>query len=504
MRKLAIGIVLLAIVAASAYLGYARGQAGVGSSQPAANSDPRGTSALENNRVVSDARILPVRSVSLSFPTGGIVAEVLVEEGDDVKQGAPLAHLDAPELQLNVEQAEATLAQVKANYDKLLAGASPEEIAIARAQLAQAQAQQRQVGGAVTAPDIAAAQAQLDQARADLAQLEAGPQPADVQAALAALDQAQANLQTQRDRLSAAKTKAQLQMEQASIALQDRQANYSRTHWNNRTVEIDDLPEEAQVIVQPLLDEEAALREVQAAEETQQQALVAYEEARKAEITGIAAAEAQVRAAKANLDKLLAGAEANQIAAARAQIAGAENNQGKLQGEQRAGSLEAASAGVSIARAQLEQLTAPPRPTDLASLQAQMEQAQVALKQAQLTLDRATLRATIDGTVVEVNFNEGEKLNPSGPGILLADLSAWQLETTDLSELDVALISEGNPATITIDALPDLELAGTVSRIKAIGETSQRDIIYTAVITPAQGDKRLRWNMTASVTIATT
>ena len=54
---------------------------------------------------------------------------------------------------------------------------------------------------------------------------------------------------------------------------------------------------------------------------------------------------------------------------------------------------------------------------------------------------------------------------------------------------------------VTFDALPGLELSGHVSRIKPFGDSRQGDIVYTVVVAPDQRDARLRWNMTAKVTI---
>jgi HlyD family secretion protein len=85
--------------------------------------------------------------------------------------------------------------------------------------------------------------------------------------------------------------------------------------------------------------------------------------------------------------------------------------------------------------------------------------------------------------------------------VQLADLSGWQIETTDLTELSIVHVTEGSPATITFDAVPGLELSGKVTRIKAIGESKRGDVNYTVTITPDRPDARLRWNMTASVTI---
>ncbi len=62
-------------------------------------------------------------------------------------------------------------------------------------------------------------------------------------------------------------------------------------------------------------------------------------------------------------------------------------------------------------------------------------------------------------------------------------------------------MSEGSPATLEFDAIPDLQLPGKVTQIKSYGENRQGDIVYTVVVKPDQQDPRLRWNMTAKVTI---
>lgn len=85
--------------------------------------------------------------------------------------------------------------------------------------------------------------------------------------------------------------------------------------------------------------------------------------------------------------------------------------------------------------------------------------------------------------------------------MLLADFSTWQIETDDLTELDVVKVKEGSSASIEFDALPDVKLTGTVVQIKPVGVNKQGDITYTVVIRPNEHDDRLRWNMTATVTI---
>ncbi len=87
------------------------------------------------------------------------------------------------------------------------------------------------------------------------------------------------------------------------------------------------------------------------------------------------------------------------------------------------------------------------------------------------------------------------------PVAWLADLSEWQIETDDLTELNVVNVEVGAPAAITFDAIPDLELPGTVVHVGAIGENKMGDITYTVIVAPDEHDDRLRWGMTALVTI---
>ena len=76
-----------------------------------------------------------------------------------------------------------------------------------------------------------------------------------------------------------------------------------------------------------------------------------------------------------------------------------------------------------------------------------------------------------------------------------------QIETDDLTELDVVRVRDGAPATVTFDALPGLSLTGKLLRVKPLGENKQGDMTYTVVIQPDRLDGRLRWNMTAAVAI---
>jgi len=212
-------------------------------------------------------------------------------------------------------------------------------------------------------------------------------------------------------------------------------------------------------------------------------------------------AEQQIVGSQASLDKLRAGADANELAAARAHVASSQAALDKLGGEQRSGGLDAAQALVDQSQASLDKLRVGASTNDLAVAAAEVERAQAAVQLAQVALDETELRAPFSGIVATLDVKTGEYVAPGAPVVHLADLSTWQIETTDLTELDVGRVRVVSPVTMTFDAIPGLELTGRVSRIRSLGENKQGDITYIVTITPDQQDERLRWNMTASTSI---
>ncbi|MBU0495487.1 MAG: HlyD family secretion protein [Chloroflexi bacterium] len=254
----------------------------------------------------------------------------------------------------------------------------------------------------------------------------------------------------------------------------------------------------------------------------------------------IAAAQANLDAAKAELARVRRGATPEEVAVAEARVqqaqvgvnrAQSEYDQVKVWGEKPAApafhALNAAYANLAVAKAELARVKAPATSetiaaaqarvgaaqatvdkiqagataAEIAAAQAQVAEAKAALGQVEATLGDAILKAPFAGTITSIQMRAGEMASPGMPVVWLGDLSAWQIETTDLTELDVARVREGAPVTISFDALPDLKLPGKVTRVEALGTNKQGDIVYTVVVTPDQHDERLRWNMTAVVAI---
>jgi multidrug resistance efflux pump len=130
---------------------------------------------------------------------------------------------------------------------------------------------------------------------------------------------------------------------------------------------------------------------------------------------------------------------------------------------------------------------------ELAVLKARLEAAKAEVAAFEIT-------APFDGMVAEMNAKAGSSIRAGEVAVALADFSNWMVNTTDLTEIDVVELTENEPVIVTLDALPSVELKGT---ILAIGQTfveDQGDITYEVTVQLNETHPAVRWGMTARVT----
>lgn len=114
-------IALLALTGAAAFAGWGLVH------------DKRGSHSLVANGTIEATEV----EVSSKLP--GRLAQLMVEEGDQVQSGQVIARLDTSEFEAEVAQARAALARAEAQLKELQAGSRPQEIEEARANLQQAE-----------------------------------------------------------------------------------------------------------------------------------------------------------------------------------------------------------------------------------------------------------------------------------------------------------------------------------------------------------------------------
>lgn len=147
-----------------------------------------------------------------------------------------------------------------------------------------------------------------------------------------------------------------------------------------------------------------------------------------------------------------------------------------------------------------------PLPT---SLEGQLSVARSEYAIARSALDKMTVRAPIDGTVLQVDVHPGELMSPASPQppLQLADLSALCVRA-ELDERDLASIKVGQAATVRAVAFPGREFMGTVSsiaplvepgRLEPPGSRSQTEVDVVRVMVGLAGSGDLTVGMKADV-----
>ncbi|MBM3493925.1 MAG: biotin/lipoyl-binding protein, partial [Armatimonadetes bacterium] len=306
----------------------------------------------EEAGVVRGSGTIEATEIMVGPRSGGRLAEIRVHEGDTVKAGDLIARLDTSELDAQVGQVEAALKVAEARLDAALNGARPEQIEAARAALAQANAAESGAAAAAgtagtgygrttelrAAHDAArmrvkTAEAQMSDAEESLKLVRAGARSQQVDQARAAVTQSEAALrkadsdmrriealardgavsEQQRDAAISARDSAMAQLEQAKAALANLLAGAR--------------PEEIRRAEMGVAQARANLEAARLSERSAREALsdrLAARSTLDAARTGVATSRAQARAAKAQLDLLLAGTRPEEIRAANEQVSQAQ------------------------------------------------------------------------------------------------------------------------------------------------------------------------------------
>jgi len=222
----------------------------------------------------------------------------------------------------------------------------------------------------------------------------------------------------------------------------------------------------------------------------------------------VARAEQEVQAAKQAVDALDRTADTN-LSQAKMDLYLAEEqlNETKEQfdndeTEQNKIAYEMASAAYQLAKDNLNRLQDGDgiNPDLLNAAETRLRVAQLSLENAQALFNAYQLKATMDGVILNQNFQVGQLVSVGAPIVDIVDFSTWVIETDNLTELEVVNIEIGQDAQIIFDAMPEMNFTGKVTEIAQQYEEKRGDITYTVTLVLNEANQNLRWGMTASVT----
>lgn len=156
----------------------------------------------------------------------------------------------------------------------------------------------------------------------------------------------------------------------------------------------------------------------------------------------------------------------------------------------------------------LEDMEEEPDAELVASLEKQVQVAEGALAAAEKDLQIEVINAPFSGVVSGVYVEDGDiiptpTMSPM-PVVRLLDTSTMEL-VMELDEIDIPGVEVGQRADISVDALPSLELEGTVTSIAAVPTVKAGVVLYDARISfDLPEGSRLMVGMSASADIVST
>jgi multidrug resistance efflux pump len=163
-------------------------------------------------------------------------------------------------------------------------------------------------------------------------------------------------------------------------------------------------------------------------------------------------------------------------------------------------SLDSALTAETEAKYQYEQSKDGANKDQLGLAEARLENAKAQIAAAESNLSNYVLTAPFEGVVAEVAVEVGEQVGSESRAVSVINASAWIIETTDITELEVVSVAVGQKVTFTADALNDVTMEGVVTEVSQSAFVQGGDVIYTVRIAANAVDPRVKWGMTVEVT----
>ncbi|MBD3248092.1 efflux RND transporter periplasmic adaptor subunit [Candidatus Falkowbacteria bacterium] len=502
----------------------------------------------------------------LSFGQSGELRRLFVRIGDKVEEGQVLAELDYQTFLIQKEEAESNLAAAQANLNKVLYGATREEIAVAQAQADQAEQSYYSALDNLEKTESKVSDA-IAQAEKSLNDLESDD-PSNITATEQAVSSAEKDLvntkntyqnsidnyeQTLLTTIASKLDVADNALDEIKVLIDDDDidadlSSKNKTYLNNTIsdhssaeillAEAEESLATAQANPLKLYVNDASDKALDALDKTadaldncfkaleastiSQSALNTYKSNINTEISAVNTAISSVETAVQNLadarlayntnvssaEETLKKAQAalsDAIVAARNSLSTAKLSGDKELASARA-SVSSSKKAWDVAESQLAQLKAPARREDIDLYRSKVRQAKASLDLIGKQIEDSVIRSPIDGRVVKSEFELGEQVGRSVTAISVLKENEFEIEI-DISESDIAKVEVDDMAEITLDAFgDDVVFKGKVGFIEP-AETVIQDVIYYKVRVDLDDEldnmENIKSGMTANVTITT-
>ena len=417
--------------------------------------------------------------INLGFKNSGRIEEIYVEVSEEVEKGDVLAKLETKGLEIQLQEARSDLKAYEAKLNKLLAGASSEEIKAAE-----------------TA--VSNAETSLENARQDLKNVKAGAEEdldQDYEDALSVLDDCYLKAYNVQNVVDSIQRNYFIKNDQEGIKVKENKykirtsvseiKSYLDQARDNSEKEYTDLAlSQTSNELSEIYNSLKIIREV--CEELNYRDVVSSTD------------KASLDTHKTNINTSLTDISDSQQAISSTKLTNESNidtAEAKVSTAQ--GSLETAQAGLSL-------ITAPAQEADIDLSEAQITKAQTQIQFLENQLQESYLTSPVEGQVIKLNKRIGEMVSSAlGEGIIvLLPTAPFEIET-NIYEEDVVKLDIGNPVEILLVAFPDQVFEGRLISIDPSEKLIEGVVHYVVKISFEELPENIKPGMTADLVIKT-
>ncbi len=392
------------------------------------------------------------QALNMAFKNSGRLEKIYVEVGDKVGFGQKLAKIETSQLQIQVQEANALLAISQSKLNKLLAGASPEEIQVTETKVANAKISL--TNSEQNLEDVQAdAEQDLKNAYEDALNVLDDSELKSYNASKV-VDSIQRTYFTGNDQESIKVKENKDKIEKAVVqnSQDDTEARLSEMKENLEIVS------DALKIIREVCEEPSYRSTVSSTNKTSLDNQRTYI---STGLTNITNAQQTISSTITTNESLLNTAQA--------QVSSAEGN-------------------LQTAQDERALLIAPPRQQDIDLYQAQVNQAQAQVDILKNKIQESYLRSPVKGQITELKKKAGELVQLTDIVVILLPTVPFEIET-DIYEEDVVKINIGNPVDISLVAFPDEIFKGKVIAINPAEKLIEGVVYYRIIISPAFVDE---------------
>jgi len=417
--------------------------------------------------------------LELSFKSSGVIEKIYIEVGEKVKQGDILARLENEQLMIQLVEAQANLELYEAQLDKLLAGATPEEV----------QVKQTAVDNAQTSLRVA------EQALADVRAQGEDNLEATYGDALNVLDDSYIKIFNAKNTVDLVRITYFTTLDQEGVLVSESEdkienaLNRVESYLNTAkgTEEGEDIDDALSEMKKALDDTAHSLKVVRETcdvinyksivSSTSKSSLDTHRGYINTALTNIVNSQQTISSTKLTNTTNINTYQGN-VDTARGTLRAAEDN--------------------------LINLTAAARKEDVELYQAQVKQAEAKVQLLEKQLKDSTLKSPIDGEIISIEKKEGEMVQAALKDVVMGlfPVASFEIEV-DIYEEDVVKIDIEDEVDISLVAFSDQILKGRVISIDPAEKIIDGVVYYEVSITFDESVAGIKSGMTADLVIRT-